>query len=296
MTAWPPARRCARPSRQSESSDPSGSSLPYLSARARHASSCSRRLTRSYALRRPRPSRPWACGIANSRNRPTTKFTASSSRLARTMNMQRIEEDPQRVADALRPHLLPDPEHDAVVRLVGKSRFALFGEASHGTREFYRERIRITQRLIVEQGFTAVAVEADWPDAYRVNRYVRGMSRDRDANEALSGFQRFPSWMWRNSEVRGFVEWLRDFNADRPAHKRVGFYGLDLYSLFTSIEAVLKYLDEHDPEEARRARARYACFDHAKGDSQAYGYGASYGASPSCEDEVVQQLRDLVLA
>jgi erythromycin esterase-like protein len=202
-----------------------------------------------------------------------------------------------RFAEQLRPHLralAPGArEHDVLLRLIGKSRFALLGEASHGTQEFYRERIRITQRLIAEQGFTAVAVEADWPDAYRVNRYVRRVSDDRDASEALSGFQRFPSWMWRNTEVRDFVEWLREFNADRPRHKQVGFYGLDLYSLFTSIESVLQYLDAHDPEEARRARARYACFDHARGDSQAYGYGASYGVSPSCEDEVVQQLREM---
>jgi erythromycin esterase-like protein len=189
-----------------------------------------------------------------------------------------------RFAEQLRPHLHALAEgprdHDLLLRSIGRSRFALLGEASHGTHEFYRERIRITQRLIAEQGFTAVAVEADWPDAYRVNRYVRGASDDRDAREALSGFQRFPSWMWRNTEVRDFIEWLREFNTDRPRHRQVGFYGLDLYSLFTSIEAVLKYLDANDPEEARRARARYACFDHARGDSQAYGYGASYGTAP----------------
>jgi erythromycin esterase-like protein len=201
------------------------------------------------------------------------------------------------LVERLRPHLLELPgnthDHDRVIELIGKSRFALLGEASHGTEEFYRERIRITQRLIAEQGFTAVAVEADWPDAYRVNRYVRGLSDDRDAAEALSGFQRFPSWMWRNTEVRDFVEWLREFNASRGTHRQVGFYGLDLYSMFTSIEAVLQYLDKHDPDEARRARARYSCFDHARGDSQAYGYGASYGVAPSCEDEVVLQLRDM---
>ena len=205
--------------------------------------------------------------------------------------------DRERVGRELRPHLVElsgnSHDHDALLQLVGKARFALLGEASHGTEEFYRERIRITQRLIEEKGFTAVAVEADWPDAWRVNRYVRGVSDDHDAAAALGGFQRFPSWMWRNTQVRDFVEWLREWNAKRPQHQRVGFYGLDLYSLFTSIQEVLKYLDAHDAEEARRARARYACFDHAKGDSQAYGYAASYGAAPSCEDEVVQQLREM---
>jgi erythromycin esterase-like protein len=209
----------------------------------------------------------------------------------------KAQDDIDRLVDELRTHLLELPggarDQDRVLEVIGRARFALLGEASHGTEEFYRERLRITQRLIAEQGFTAVAVEADWPDAWRVNRYVHSLSEDGDAREALSGFERFPSWMWRNTEVCDFIEWLREFNATRPMHSQVGFYGLDLYSLFTSIQAVLRYLDDNDPDEARRARARYACFDHARGDSQAYGYGASYGASPSCEDEVVQQLREM---
>jgi erythromycin esterase-like protein len=184
-------------------------------------------------------------------------------------------------------------DYDGLLDLVGSARLALLGEASHGTREFYRERIRITQRLILEKGFNAIAVEADWPDALRVNRYVHGLSEDADAAAALSGFKRFPAWMWRNTEVRDFVEWLRDFNKTRGRHQQVGFYGIDLYSLFTSIAEVLAYLDRTDPDAARRARARYACFDHANEDSQAYGYGASFGLTPSCEDEVVQQLRDM---
>jgi erythromycin esterase-like protein len=197
----------------------------------------------------------------------------------------------------LQRHIRPLPgtphDHDGLLELIGSSRFALLGEASHGTREFYRERIWITQRLIREKGFTAVAVEADWPDAWRVNRYVRGLSEDEDAPQALSGFRRFPAWMWRNTEVRDFIEWLRDYNKGRGRQEQVGFYGIDLYSLFTSMSEVLNYLDRVDPDSARKARARYACFDHAHDDSQAYGYGASYGLTPSCEDEVVQQLRDM---
>jgi erythromycin esterase-like protein len=197
----------------------------------------------------------------------------------------------------IRRHLQPlsDSAHDydSLLQLMAPARFALLGEASHGTQDFYRERIRITQRLIAEQGFTAVAVEADWPDAWRVNRYVRGLSDDRDALSALSGFQRFPAWMWRNTEVRDFVEWLRDYNSGRAPRNQVGFYGIDLYSLFASMQAVLAYLDRTDPQAARRARARYACFDHAREDSQAYGYGASFGLTPSCEDEAVQQLREM---
>jgi erythromycin esterase-like protein len=186
-------------------------------------------------------------------------------------------------------------DYDSLLELMGAARFALLGEASHGTQEFYQERVEITKRLVTEENFTAIAVEADWPDAWRVNRYIRGLPGDADATAALSGFRRFPAWMWRNTVVRGFVEWLREHNEGRGANDQVGFYGIDLYSLFTSIQAVLAYLDRTDPEAARQARARYACFDHAREDSRAYGYSASFGLRQSCEDEVVQQLRDLNL-
>jgi erythromycin esterase-like protein len=185
-------------------------------------------------------------------------------------------------------------DYDPLLKSLGESRFALLGEASHGTHEFYRERAEITKRLIKGRGFTAVAVEADWPDAYRVNRYVRGESEDRDARAALSGFQRFPVWMWRNTVVVEFVEWLRAYNDALPAGAaKVGFYGLDLYSLYTSIEAVLGYLDKVDPEAARRARGRYACFEHFGEDTTSYGYAAAYGAAESCEPAVVEQLVEL---
>lgn len=197
----------------------------------------------------------------------------------------------------LREHLVPidgsAARHDALLRLIGNARFALLGEASHGTHEFYLERAEITRRLILEKGFTSVAVEADWPDAWRVNRYVRGLSHDADANAALSGFQRFPSWMWRNTVVRDFVEWLREHNRGREHRDQVGFYGIDLYSLFSSIQAVLGYLDRTDPEAGRVARARYACFDHAQEDSQAYGHAATFGLAPACQDQVLQQLREM---
>jgi erythromycin esterase-like protein len=183
-------------------------------------------------------------------------------------------------------------DYDALLDLVGDARFVLLGEATHGTHEFYQERARITQRLIEEKGFHAVAVEADWPDAYRVNRYVRGQGEDRDADAALSGFQRFPNWMWRNTDVQHFVEWLRKHN-QRTAGTRVGFYGLDLYSLFTSMQEVLGYLDQVDPQAARVARERYACFDHYHEDSQHYGYTASLSLSDSCEQGVIEQLGQL---
>jgi erythromycin esterase-like protein len=185
-------------------------------------------------------------------------------------------------------------DYDPLMDLVGDVRVVLLGEASHGTQEFYRERAQITKRLIVEKGFTAVAVEADWPDAYRVNRYVQGRSQDRDGRRALSDFQRFPIWMWRNREVLHFVEWLKTSNDGLPVGTaKVGFYGLDLYSLHASIGAVLRYLETVDPEASRRARARYGCFDHFGEDTQSYGYAAGFGMTKSCEDAVVSELRDL---
>jgi len=185
-------------------------------------------------------------------------------------------------------------DYDPLLKLVGAARFCLLGEATHGTHEFYRERAEITKRLIAEKGFAAVAVEADWPDAFRVNRYVRGMSDDKNADAALGGFKRFPTWMWRNRVVLDFIEWLRAYNDALPANaQRVGFYGLDLYSLYTSIEAVLGYLDKIDPQAAKRARYRYSCFEHFGENTQAYGYATSFGMTEPCEREVVTQLVEL---
>jgi erythromycin esterase-like protein len=185
-------------------------------------------------------------------------------------------------------------DYDPLLALVGTARFVLLGEASHGTHEFYRARAQITQRLIQEKGFTAVAVEADWPDAYRVNRYVRALSDETESVEALANFRRFPTWMWRNADVLDFVGWLRAYNDTRASGATpVGFYGLDLYSLHASITAVLGYLDKVDPEAARRARYRYGCLEHFGEDTQAYGYAAGIGLHKSCEDEVVSQLLEL---
>jgi erythromycin esterase-like protein len=167
------------------------------------------------------------------------------------------------------------------------------GEASHGTHEFYRIRADLTAALIQQKSFNIVAVEADWPDAYRANRWVRLASSDEDAATALGDFTRFPRWMWRNEVVVDFLQWLRSFNASRNADQRAGFYGLDLYSLHTSMEAVLRYLDAVDPAAAGRARHRYACFEHFGRDAQGYGYAATLGLSASCEGEVVAQLVDL---
>jgi erythromycin esterase-like protein len=183
---------------------------------------------------------------------------------------------------------------DSIISRCGSSSYVLIGEASHGTDEFYRIRADLTKQLIEQCGFHAVAVEADWPDAHRVNRYVRHRSGDSAASQALGDFNRFPRWMWRNGVVADFVEWLRRHNRTRRIDSpEVGFYGLDLYSLNASRAEVVRYLRKVDPAAARIAEQRYACFDHFGGDEQSYGWAAGSMVSASCENEVVQQLSDL---
>ncbi len=180
---------------------------------------------------------------------------------------------------------------DALIERIADARVVLIGEATHGTSEFYRMRARITRELIARRGFSFVAVEADWPDASRVDDYVLGGKR-RSTLE-FTPFERFPTWMWRNEEVHDFVDWLRAYNADHPTH-RVGFHGLDLYSLFTSIAAVLAYLDEVDPDAARVARHRYAALTPWQRDPAAYGQAVLVGRYQSSEPAVVAMLREML--
>ena len=197
------------------------------------------------------------------------------------------------VARAAEPLREDESQFDSLLALVGDARFVLIGEASHGTREFYEVRAAITRRLIEARGFAAVCIEGDWPDAHRVNDYVTAADGEADADAALSGFTRFPTWMWANHTVRDFIAWLRALNETRPPHQRAGFFGLDLYSMFGSMHSVLAYLERVDPEAARRARSRYACFDHFEEDSQAYGYAVAARMAEPCEDEAVRQLVEL---
>ena len=182
---------------------------------------------------------------------------------------------------------------DAVIESVADAEVVLIGEASHGTHEFYQYRADLTRALIARKGFNLVAVEADWPDAYRINRWVRLAGHDVTARDTLGDFTRFPRWMWRNHVVVDFVNWLRGWNERQPADQRTGFYGLDLYSLHRSIEHVVDYLRKVDPGAVPRAKERYACFDVFGEDMQAYGYASTVGLSPSCERGVVEQLVEL---
>ena len=174
---------------------------------------------------------------------------------------------------------------------IGDARVVLLGEATHGTSEFYRLRAAITRALVESRGFSIVAVEADWPDAARIDHYVR----HRDVPPAeWQAFARFPTWMWRNREVSALVDWLRDHNAALPAARRARFAGLDLYGLYNSIAAVLQYLDDTDPETARVARERYGCLTPWQSDPAAYGRAALTGSYRNCESEVVEMLRKLL--
>ena len=186
---------------------------------------------------------------------------------------------------------IDDPAFGHMIDRFAKARVVLLGEASHGTSEFYRARAAITRRLIEEHGFTIVAAEADWPDAASLDRYVR----DRPApSHAEPAFRRFPTWMWRNTDVEAFIEGLRAWNLDRPTEERAGFYGLDLYNLSASIRAVLDYLDKVDPEAASVARQRYGCLTPWAKEPQVYGRMALTSGFALCEAGVVKMLGELL--
>lgn len=201
--------------------------------------------------------------------------------------------DAATVADAAHP-VTGLGDYDRLIDLAGEAQFVLIGEASHGTHEFYATRAGLTRRLIEEKGFRLLALEADWPDMLRVHRHVTGRAAERSAAEALGDFRRFPAWLWRNTVMTGFVDWLRRWNLqpDREG-ARAGIFGLDLYSMHASMASVLGYLAKVDPDAAQRARRRYSCFEHFGEDPQAYGYATTRGHAESCEQAVVAQLVEL---
>jgi erythromycin esterase-like protein len=199
---------------------------------------------------------------------------------------------PEMIARAAEPlPALDDPTFGRLFDRWGDRRVVLLGEASHGTAEFYRARAAISRHLIEHHGFDVVAVEADWPDAAVLDAHVRLRPR-RDGSEPP--FQRFPTWMWRNTEVAAFLDWLRGFNADRARERQAGFYGLDIYNMGASIQAVLTYLDEVDPEAAGIARERYGCLQPWHGEPALYGRAVLTEGYRRCEKAVVQQWRDLL--
>ncbi|MBS7455751.1 protein-L-isoaspartate(D-aspartate) O-methyltransferase [Coralloluteibacterium stylophorae] len=196
------------------------------------------------------------------------------------------------VAEAMEP--LPDPDDPAFGRMFERfagRRVVLLGEASHGTSEFYQARAAITRHLVEHHGFTIVAVEADWPDAAALNRHVRHLPPRRATGPV---FQRFPTWMWRNTDVLGLIGWLHAHNAGRGRERQAGFYGLDMYSIAASIGAVLEYLDSVDPEAAKVARERYGCLTPWQKEPSTYGRAVLRGGYEKCERDVVRQCQELL--
>jgi erythromycin esterase-like protein len=200
------------------------------------------------------------------------------------------------LAAAIGEHAIPLHEPadlDPLLERIGNARYVLIGEASHGTSDFYRWRAELSKRLIEERGFSFVSVEGDWPDCYRVNRYVKWRpDTGNSAYDVLHAFERWPTWMWANRDVVAFATWLRSYNERLSEERQVGFYGLDVYSLFESMAEVVQYLDRIDPEAARTARRAYSCFDPYAEDVQEYARATAL-VPTSCEDEAISILAAL---
>jgi len=227
-------------------------------------------------------SSTWRSMITTGRDRAGVRSTAIAGAQSTTLH------------EAAWPLRGTADDYDPLMQLIGDAQFVLLGEATHGTHEFYRERARITQRLIQEKGFTVVAIEGDWPDAERVNQYLQGISSDQHAEQALSSFTRFPQWMWNNVEMRDFVQWLKTHNDQLPSNRTpVGFYGLDLYSFLRSADDVVQHLRQIDSQAAERAHERYLCFRQFPDDALDYGRAASRSQDASCEGPVRDQLQEL---
>lgn len=182
---------------------------------------------------------------------------------------------------------------DLIVQAVGDADFVLLGEASHGTSEFYTLRMELSKRLILEKGFSFIAVEGDWPSCYTMNRYIKQYTGSAvNVREALRDFNRWPMWMWANDEVMDFSEWLYDYNKDKTAERKIGFYGIDVYSLWESMEEIISHLEKIGSPELEAAKKAFECFDPHNRDPQKYGVSAAF-LSEGCEDEVVNLLKEL---
>jgi protein-L-isoaspartate(D-aspartate) O-methyltransferase len=222
-------------------------------------------------------------GWAENGTRSASNHAAGHARAQSVTDMIRTASEPLPAVD--------DPAFGALFDRLGRSRLVLLGEASHGTSEFYRARAAITRRIVERHGFTIVAVEADWPDAAAVDRYVRDRSH---AGPADRPFERFPIWMWRNTDVAALVDWMRRHNEQKPPAERAGFFGLDIYNMRGSIAAVLAYLDSVDPEAATVARERYGCLTPWQREPSTYGRAVLTEGYRRCEAEVVRQCQDIL--
>jgi erythromycin esterase len=187
-------------------------------------------------------------------------------------------------------HLNSSRDLDPLMEKTGEARYVLLGEASHGTHEFYTWRTAISQRLIREQGFTFIAVEGDWPDCYQINRFVKGYTDPQtSARDILKEFERWPTWMWANWEIAALMEWMKEYNSSQPPERKVGFYGLDVYSLWESMDTIVNYLRKEDPASAKLAIAAMRCFEPYN-EGQDYAH-AMLSLSADCRNEVVNLLQ-----
>jgi erythromycin esterase-like protein len=210
--------------------------------------------------------------------------------MAAVLDLDNITEVIQEISHPLHGPL----DLDVLMDRIGNAHYVLLGEASHGTSEYYAWRSVISRRLITEKGFNFIAVEGDWPDCYRLNRYVKHYPRSGSSAEAvLRGYKRWPTWMWANREIIALAEWLRLHNEGLDNDSKVGFYGLDVYSLWDSIKAVVNYLEKVDPPAAEQARQAYRCFEPFNGDSTSYAYHTAF-TPKSCEDDAIKMLRHLL--
>jgi erythromycin esterase-like protein len=204
--------------------------------------------------------------------------------------------DVKQLAEFVRDLALPlrgAADLDPLLERIGVARSVLLGEASHGTAEYYEWRAVLSRRLILEKGFSFIAVEGDWPDCYRVNRYVKGMTgAGGSAREVLHAFERWPTWMWANEEIIVLAEWLREHNDALPEDQRVGFFGLDVYSLWESLYAIMRYLHETDPAALPAAWKAFRCFEPYGEDVQRYARATRFVPN-TCEKEVVHLLAEL---
>jgi erythromycin esterase len=205
------------------------------------------------------------------------------------------QSDYNNTVNIIRQKSQPLDNLDALIDAVGDARLVLLGEASHGTHEYYTWRTKITQRLIAEKGFQFIGVESDWPDCYLLNRYIKAYQKDHQKIAGvLEHFRRWPTWMWGNWEVAALAEWLREWNHAKPANEKVGFYGLDVYSLWESLEAVMNYLKDEDPEAAKATRQAIRCFEpYRSDDGQSYALATRQIVPASCQSEVIDLLKKI---
>lgn len=199
--------------------------------------------------------------------------------------------------EAIKEYSIPFANIDDLLALINKAsraQYVLLGEASHGTSEFYKIRAAITKELIQHHGFSFIAVEGDWPSCFEVNRYIKGYTTQyADAEDVLKSFSRWPSWMWANQEIKELIEWLRDYNNNLPAHQlKVGFYGLDVYSLWESMEAIIEYLENNHASDAKKAKKAFECFEPFHREAQMYGISSAFYGK-NCMVEILELLQTI---